>query len=162
MTNRRTMFKFSRDTTSNASNTASTDVGSYVANINYIGLASAGTRDIWVHVISVSLDPYAPQGDYLSDAISLGSFHDATVKVLVCRHARSSSESKLEKSITVKETGGVSMIHIDEADKGVAIPFNIPTTTVSFPTTRILASKTVLGAQLSARVVAFSSRGSNS
>ncbi|WMV41957.1 hypothetical protein MTR67_035342 [Solanum verrucosum] len=40
----KTMFNFSKDTTSNASHTPSTDVGSYVANINYIGLASAGTR----------------------------------------------------------------------------------------------------------------------
>uniref|UniRef100_M1CJ68 Serine protease n=1 Tax=Solanum tuberosum TaxID=4113 RepID=M1CJ68_SOLTU len=83
-------------------------------------------------------------------------------KVLVCRHAGSSSESKLEKIIIVKETSGVPMILIDEVDKGVAIPFNIPATTVSFPTIRVLSSKTFLGAQPAPRVVAFSSRVPNS
>lgn len=47
-------------------------------------------------------------------------------KVLVCRHAESSMESKLEKSVVVKEAGGVGMILVDEADKDVAIPFVIP------------------------------------
>lgn len=51
-------------------------------------------------------------------------------KVLVCRHAGSSSESKLEKGNIVKEAGGIGMILIDEADKGVAIPFTIPAATV--------------------------------
>lgn len=51
-------------------------------------------------------------------------------KVLVCLHAGSSSESKMEKSIIVKEAGGVGMILIDDADKGVAIPFVIPAATV--------------------------------
>lgn len=35
-------------------------------------------------------------------------------------------ESKLEKSVVVKEAGGVGMILVDEADKDVAIPFAIP------------------------------------
>lgn len=48
----------------------------------------------------------------------------------MCRHAGSSSESKLEKSNIVKQAGGVGMILIDEADKGVAIPFSIPAATV--------------------------------
>lgn len=47
-------------------------------------------------------------------------------KVLVCRHAESSSESKLAKSVVVKDAGGVGMILVDEADKNVAIPFVIP------------------------------------
>lgn len=47
-------------------------------------------------------------------------------KVLVCRHAEGSSESKLAKSEVVKEAGGVGMILIDEADKDVAVPFVIP------------------------------------
>ncbi|XP_060192912.1 subtilisin-like serine-protease S [Lycium barbarum] len=98
-------------------------------------------------------------------------------KVLVCRHAGSSSESKLEKSMIVKKAGGVGMILIDEADKGVAIPFSIPAATVGkrignkilayinntrHPTARILSAKTVLGAQPAPRVTAFSSRGPNS
>ncbi|PHU25613.1 hypothetical protein BC332_03945 [Capsicum chinense] len=178
-----------------------------------------------VHVISLSLGPDAPQGDYFNDAISVGSFHavsrgilvvasvgnegtsgsatnlapwmitvaasstdrdftsdiilsnrvqitgeslsssqmntsariipaseayagyftpyqssycldsslnrtKAKGKVLVCRHAGSSSESKLEKSNIVKKAGAVGMILIDEADKGVAIPFTIPAATV--------------------------------
>ncbi|KAJ8545153.1 hypothetical protein K7X08_017736 [Anisodus acutangulus] len=225
-----------------------------------------------VHVISLSLGPDAPQGDYFSDAISVGSFHavsrgilvvasvgnegtsgsatnlapwmitvgasstdrdftsdiilgnrvrlrgeslslsqmntsakiipaseayagyftpyqssycldsslnstKAKGKVLVCRHAGSSSESKLEKSNIVKQAGGVGMILIDEADKGVAIPFSIPAATIGkriankilayinntrLPTARILSAKTVLGAQPAPRVAAFSSRGPNS
>lgn len=47
-------------------------------------------------------------------------------KVLVCRHSGSSTESKLLKSIVVKEAGGAGMILIDESDKDVAIPFVIP------------------------------------
>lgn len=35
-------------------------------------------------------------------------------------------ESKLEKSVVVKEAGGVGMILVDEADKDIAIPFVIP------------------------------------
>ncbi|KAJ8567746.1 hypothetical protein K7X08_019954 [Anisodus acutangulus] len=225
-----------------------------------------------VHVISLSLGPDAPQGDYFSDAISVGSFHavsrgilvvasvgnegtsgsatnlapwmitvgasstdrdftsdiilgnrvrlrgeslsssqmntsariipaseayagyftpyqssycldsslnrtKAKGKVLVCRHAGSSSESKLEKSNIVKQAGGVGMILIDEADKGVAIPFAIPAATVGerignkilayinntrLPTARILSAINVLGAQPAPRVAAFSSRGPNS
>jgi hypothetical protein len=51
-------------------------------------------------------------------------------KVLVCRHAESSSESKIAKSQVVKEAGGVGMVLIDEADKDVAIPFPIPSAVV--------------------------------
>lgn len=51
-------------------------------------------------------------------------------KVLVCRHAGSSTESKLAKSVVVKEAGGVGMILIDEEDKDVAIPFAIPAAVV--------------------------------
>lgn len=47
-------------------------------------------------------------------------------KVLLCRHAESSTESKLAKSVIVKEAGGVGMVLIDEADMDVAIPFVIP------------------------------------
>lgn len=51
-------------------------------------------------------------------------------KVLVCRHAESSMESKLEKSVIVKEAGGVGMVLIDEEDKNIAIPFTIPSSIV--------------------------------
>jgi hypothetical protein len=51
-------------------------------------------------------------------------------KVLVCQHAESSMESKLEKSVVVKEAGAVGMILVDVADKDVAIPFVIPAATV--------------------------------
>lgn len=51
-------------------------------------------------------------------------------KVLVCRHAESSTESKLAKSTVVKEAGGVGMVLIDEADQDVAIPFLIPSAIV--------------------------------
>ncbi|XP_055803162.1 subtilisin-like serine-protease S [Solanum dulcamara] len=225
-----------------------------------------------VHVISLSLGPDSPQGDYFGDAISVGSYHavsrgilvvasvgnegtsgsatnlapwmitvaasstdrdftsdiilgnkvqlrgeslslsqmntsariipaseayagyftpyqssycldsslnrtKAKGKVLVCLHAGSSSESKLEKSNIVKEAGGVGMILIDESDKGVAIPFTIPAATVGkrignkilayinntrLPMARILSAKTVLGDQPAPRVAAFSSRGPNS
>ena len=51
-------------------------------------------------------------------------------KVLVCRHAESSTESKLAKSKVVQAAGGVGMILVDEDDKDVAIPFVIPAATV--------------------------------
>ncbi|PON53618.1 Subtilase [Trema orientale] len=224
-----------------------------------------------VNILSLSLGPDAPQGDYFSDAISVGSFHAAshgilvvasagnegrpasatnlapwllTVaasstdrdftsdiilenggnftgeslsllemkdsagiisaseanagyftpyqssyclesslnstkargKVLVCRHAESSMESKLEKSIIVKEAGAAGMILIDEEDKNVAIPFVIPSAIVGSrigahilsyinrtrkPMSKIFPAKTVLGSQPAPRVAAFSSRGPN-
>lgn len=51
-------------------------------------------------------------------------------QVLVCRHAESSTESKLRKSMVVKEAGGVGMILVDEPGKDVAIPFVIPSAVV--------------------------------
>lgn len=36
-----------------------------------------------VHILSLSLGPDAPQGDYFSDAISVGSFHAANHGILV-------------------------------------------------------------------------------
>ncbi|XP_052196829.1 subtilisin-like serine-protease S [Diospyros lotus] len=225
-----------------------------------------------VDILSVSLGPDAPQGDYFSDAISVGSFHAAshgvlvvssagnegsqgsatnlapwmvTVaasstdrdfvseimlgdgtnftgeslsllqmprsariisaseayagyftpyqssycldsslnrtkargKVLVCRHAESSTESKLAKSRVVKAAGGVGMILVDEADRYVAIPFTIPAATVGKrtgneiltyinqtrkPLSRIFSARTVLGSHPAPRVAAFSSKGPNS
>ncbi|XP_062144552.1 subtilisin-like serine-protease S [Alnus glutinosa] len=224
-----------------------------------------------VHILSLSLGPDAPQGDYFNDAISVGSFHatahgilvvasvgnggnqgsatnvapwmitvaasstdrdfssdivlgdgtnftgeslslfemkasariisaseafagyftpyqssycldsslnntKARGKVLVCRHAESSMESKLEKSVVVKEAGGVGMILVDEADKDVAIPFVIPAAIVGRrtadqilsyvnrtrkPVSRIFPAKTVLGSQPAPRVAGFSSKGPN-
>ncbi|KAK6154059.1 hypothetical protein DH2020_013698 [Rehmannia glutinosa] len=70
-------------------------------------------------------------------------------KVLVCRHAGSSTESKLAKGAVVKEAGGIGMILIDEADRDIAIPFSIP------------AAITVLGSQAAPRVALFSSKGPN-
>ncbi|XP_054779823.1 subtilisin-like serine-protease S isoform X4 [Prosopis cineraria] len=40
-----------------------------------------------VHILSLSLGPEAPQGDYFSDAISVGSFHAASHGVLVVSSA---------------------------------------------------------------------------
>ncbi|KAI3972612.1 hypothetical protein MKX01_019270 [Papaver californicum] len=224
-----------------------------------------------VHVLSLSLGPESPQGDYFNDAISIGSFHAAshgilvvssvgnegnqgsasnlapwmlTVaasstdrdftsdillgngsnftgesltlsqlntsttildaseanagyftpyqssfclesslngttargKVLICRHAEGSSESKLAKSVVVKEAGAVGMILIDEEDKTLAIPFVIPSAIVGTqigekilsyanhsrkPIARIFSAKTVLGSQSSPRVASFSSKGPN-
>jgi len=61
-------------------------------------------------------------------------------KVLVCRHAESSTESKVQKSKIVKDAGGVGMILIDERDQDVAIPFVIPSAIVGKKTgARILS-----------------------
>ncbi|XP_021804562.1 subtilisin-like protease SBT3.5 [Prunus avium] len=225
-----------------------------------------------VNILSLSLGPDAPQGDYFSDAISVGSFHatrhgilvvasagnegnpgsatnlapwmitvaasstdrdftsdiilengakfkgeslslfemkasariisaseayagyftpyqssyclesslnrtKARGKVLVCRHAESSTESKMVKSMLVKNAGGVGMVLIDEADKDIAVPFVIPSAIVgqrignhilshiertSKPMSRIFPAKTVLGLKPAPRVTAFSSKGPNS
>lgn len=224
-----------------------------------------------VHILSLSLGPEAPQGEYFTDAISIGSFHAAshgvvvvssagnegqqgsatnlapwliTVaasstdrdftsdimlgngakiageslslldmktstriisaseafagyftpyqssfclesslnrtkargRVLVCRHAESSTESKLQKSVVVKEAGGAGMILVDEADKDVAIPFVIPAAMVGRrtgnlilsyvnrtrkPTSRIFSAKTVIGSRQAPRIASFSSKGPN-
>ncbi|XP_058073330.1 subtilisin-like serine-protease S isoform X2 [Magnolia sinica] len=97
-------------------------------------------------------------------------------KVLVCRHAESSTESKLAKSIVVKEAGGVGMILVDEGDKDIAIPFVLPAALVGAadgdrilsyinqtrkPRALILPAKTVLGSQTAPRVASFSSKGPN-
>ncbi|KAK3003127.1 hypothetical protein RJ639_019125 [Escallonia herrerae] len=98
-------------------------------------------------------------------------------KVLVCRHVESSTESKLAKSVVVKEAGGVGMVLVDETDRDVAIPFVIPAAMVGRkmgdmilsyihqtrePMSRILSSKTILGSQPAPRVASFSSKGPNS
>ncbi|KAM0975071.1 subtilisin-like serine-protease S [Malus sylvestris] len=98
-------------------------------------------------------------------------------KVLVCRHAESSTESKLTKSMLVKKAGGVGMVLIDGADKGIAVPFVIPSAIVDQrighrilsyikrtrkPMSRILPAKTILGLKPAPRVTAFSSKGPNS
>ncbi|XP_009359651.1 subtilisin-like serine-protease S [Pyrus x bretschneideri] len=98
-------------------------------------------------------------------------------KVLVCRHAESSTESKLTKSMLVKKAGGVGMVLIDDADKDIAVPFVIPSAIVEQrighhilsyikrtrkPMSRILPAKTILGLKPAPRVTAFSSKGPNS
>lgn len=51
-------------------------------------------------------------------------------KILVCRYSGSSSESRMGKSLVVKEAGGVGMILIDETEQGIASPFAIPAVSV--------------------------------
>ncbi|KAI3921837.1 hypothetical protein MKX01_005526, partial [Papaver californicum] len=295
-------FKSPRDSSGHGSHTASIAAGRYVMNMNFNGLAAGGARGgallyllykscwdfgcydvdllaafddavrVGVHIISLSLGPSSPQGDYFSDAISIGSLHatshgilvassvgnegnqgsatnlapwlitvaasstyrdftsDVTLgdgssykgeslalfetnastriiaaseaytgyftpyqssyclesslnstkargKVLVCRHAESTSESKLAKSKIVRDAGGSGMILIDEVDKDVAIPFVIPAVIVTSeigdkslsyinhtrsPTTQIFSAKTVLGSLPAPRVTAFSLKGPNS
>lgn len=58
----------------------------------------------------------------------------------MCRHAESSTESKLQKSVVVKEAGGAGMILVDEADKDVAIPFVIPAAMVGRRTGNLILS----------------------
>ncbi|XP_075501538.1 subtilisin-like serine-protease S [Primulina tabacum] len=116
--------------------------------------------------------PY--QSSYCLDS-SLNSTK-AKNKVLVCRHAGSSTESKLAKSVVVKEAGGVGMILIDEEDKDVAVPFVIPAGIVGEETgnkilsyinktrnatSMILSAKTVLGSHIAPQVATFSSKGPN-
>ncbi|KAK9062148.1 hypothetical protein SSX86_019334 [Deinandra increscens subsp. villosa] len=245
------------------------DSGCYDADI--LAAFDDAVRD-GVHIMSLSLGPDAPQGDYFSDAISIGSFHavsrgitvvssvgnegtkgsatnlapwlitvaasstdreftskivmgngvkvkgeslsvhqmmapariiSASIanrgyftpyqssyclesslnhtktrgKVLLCRHAERSTESKLAKSEVVKAAGGVGMILIDETDKDVAIPFVIPAAIVGKRmgnrilsyirnnmrngTSRIFASNAKLGSQPAPRVASFSSKGPN-
>ncbi|GFP95346.1 subtilisin-like protease sbt3.3 [Phtheirospermum japonicum] len=97
-------------------------------------------------------------------------------KVLVCRHAGSSTESKLAKGVVVKEAGGIGMILIDDVDRDIAIPFAIPAAivgkrtgnkilsyinTTRNPTSMILSAKTILGSRAAPRVAPFSSKGPN-
>ncbi|KAK1259308.1 hypothetical protein QJS04_geneDACA001439 [Acorus gramineus] len=97
-------------------------------------------------------------------------------KILVCRHAESSTDSKLAKSTVVQKAGAVGMVIIDEAEKDVAVQFVLPAATVGVKigdrilsyinhTRRLRAlispAKTVLGSQPAPRVTGFSSRGPN-
>lgn len=244
------------------------DSGCY--DVDLLAAFDDAVRD-GVHILSLSLGPDAPQGDYFNDAISVGSFHATTHgivvvasvgnegnqgtatnlapwmitvaasstdrdftsniilgdgsklmgeslsifemnastriisaseayagyftpyqssyclessldstkvlgKILVCQYAEGSTESKLEKSVVVKEAGGVGMILIDEADKDVAIPFVIPAAIVGKgigdkilqyinhtrkPMSRIFQPKTVLGLRPAPRIAGFSSKGPN-
>ncbi|KAJ0694259.1 putative cucumisin [Helianthus annuus] len=243
------------------------DSGCYDADI--LAAFDDAVRD-GVHIVSLSLGPDAPQGDYFSDSISIGSFHavsrgitvvssvgnqgttgsatnlapwiitvaatsidrefianiqmgngvnlkgeslsvlnmtapariiSASIanggyftpyqssyclesslnytktrgKVLLCRHAERSSESKVAKSQIVKAAGGVGMILVDE-DVDVAIPFVIPAAIVGRkvgkrilsyinstrkPTSQIHSSEAVIGSQHAPRVASFSSKGPN-
>ncbi|XP_071728035.1 subtilisin-like serine-protease S [Rutidosis leptorrhynchoides] len=96
-------------------------------------------------------------------------------KVLLCRHAERSSESKVAKSQIVKAAGRVGMILVDDA-VDVAIPFVIPAAIVGSkigrrilsyinntrnPTSQIYSSEVVLGSQPAPRVTSFSSKGPN-
>ncbi|CAA6661629.1 unnamed protein product [Spirodela intermedia] len=105
-------------------------------------------------------------------------------KVLICRQAGRSSESKLAKSTAVKNAGGVGMILIDELDKDIAVPFTIPAATVGKrdgdqilsyinrkkgflcrrrePRSLIFPARTIIGSRPAPWVTAFSSKGPNS
>nr|GMC62517.1 subtilisin-like protease SBT3.9 [Ipomoea batatas] len=98
-------------------------------------------------------------------------------KILVCRHAGSSTESKLAKGSVVRKAGGIGMVLIDDANNDVAIPFSIPAATVGRrvgnkilsyirrtrqPMSRILSAKTVIGTRAAPYMAAFSSKGPNS
>ncbi|KZV19416.1 hypothetical protein F511_08757 [Dorcoceras hygrometricum] len=134
--------------------------------------------------ISRSLIPAseAYAGSFTPDQASycLESSLDSTKaknKVLVCRHAEGTIESKVAKSVVVQEAGGVGMILIDEEDKDIAIPFPIPAAIVGEetgkkilsyikdtrdPTSMILSAKTVFGSKVAPQVATFSSKGPNS
>ncbi|KAK7275314.1 hypothetical protein RIF29_16427 [Crotalaria pallida] len=109
--------------TGHGSHTASTAAGCHVANMNYKGLAAGGA---WGGEVGLMITE--SHGSYCLDS-SLNKTKTKG-KVLVCRHAESSSESKLEKSKVVRKAGGVEMILIDETDQDVAIPFVIPSAIV--------------------------------
>lgn len=56
------------------------DMGCY--DVDLLAAFDDAIRD-GVHILSLSLGPDAPQGDYFNDAISIGSFHAASHGVLV-------------------------------------------------------------------------------
>ncbi|XP_052159504.1 subtilisin-like serine-protease S [Oryza glaberrima] len=98
-------------------------------------------------------------------------------KILICHRAKGSSDSRVSKSMVVKEAGALGMILIDEMEDHVANHFALPATVVGKATgdkilsyisstrcgsTMILPAKTILGSRDAPRVAAFSSRGPNS
>ena len=60
------------------------DTGCY--DVDLLAAFDDAIRD-GVHILSLSLGPNSPQGDYFNDAISIGSFHAATHGVLVVAFA---------------------------------------------------------------------------
>ncbi|KAL5199438.1 hypothetical protein ABZP36_020641 [Zizania latifolia] len=112
-------------------------------------------------------------------------------KILVCRHAKGSSDSGVSKSMVVKKAGALGMILIDEMEDHVATHFALPAAVVGramgdkilsyinstrlpvkhcnsvkndilHASTMILPAKTLLGSIDAPRMAAFSSRGPNS
>uniref|UniRef100_A0A0E0LDM9 Subtilisin-like protease n=1 Tax=Oryza punctata TaxID=4537 RepID=A0A0E0LDM9_ORYPU len=110
-------------------------------------------------------------------------------KILICHCTKHSSDSRVSKSMVVKEAGALGMILIDEMEDHVANHFALPATVVGKEmgdkilsyisntrfsdkyctyfqkgcgSTMILPAKTILGSRDAPRVAAFSSRGPNS
>ncbi|ONK70194.1 uncharacterized protein A4U43_C05F31230 [Asparagus officinalis] len=97
-------------------------------------------------------------------------------KILVCNNSGTDSGSMKEKAVIVKKAGGVGMILIDETEKRLALPFDIPGATVGKETgdkissylnsTRgatsvISPATTITGSRPAPWVASFSSRGPN-
>ncbi|KAK9077283.1 hypothetical protein SSX86_005620 [Deinandra increscens subsp. villosa] len=132
-----------------------------------------------VHIVSLSLGPDAPQGDYFSDAISIGSFHalppltEFTANVHMGNGINFKGESL--SVLQMKAPARIILLLVDE-DMDVAISFVIPAAIVGRkvgkrilsyisntrkPTSQIYASEAVIGSQHAPRVASFPSKGPN-
>ena len=85
-----------------------------------------------VHVLSLSLGPASPQGDYFSDAISVGSFHAASRGIVVVASVgnegnRGSATNLAPWMVTVAASSTdrefVSNIMLGDGTNSTVIPF---------------------------------------
>ncbi|CAA7398005.1 unnamed protein product [Spirodela intermedia] len=142
-------------------------------SLNAVGMTATATIIPASHANAGYFTPY--QASFCLES-SLNQTK-ARGKVLICRQAGRSSESKLAKSTAVKNAGGVGMILIDELDKDIAVPFTIPAATVGKrdgdqilsyinrtrePRSLIFPARTIIGSRPAPWVTAFSSKGPNS
>ncbi|PIA24892.1 hypothetical protein AQUCO_15500003v1 [Aquilegia coerulea] len=115
-----------------------------------------------VDIISLSLGPDAPQGDYFNDAISMMPFHAANRGILVV----SSVGNEGNQGSATNLAAWLITVAASSTDRDFISSINLVdetnyTVMHLIPTAHISPAKTVIGSQPAPRVASFSSKGPN-